>query len=189
MLQSREYFHSLIQQEIADGVPADRIVLGGFSQGGAMSIFSGLTAPVKLGAIVGLSSWLLLSQTFKEHVPEGNINKDTPIFMGHGDQDPLVRYDLAQASEKALKAMGYGVDFKTYRYVCVHLQLTEANAMQRNAALCLLGRASGRRKLFAREAAPERQLRKSNSVAGSKNIPGGRILALCTAAVGFWSEL
>lgn len=80
-----------------------------------MSIFAGLTSPVKLGGIVGLSSWLLLSQTFKDYVPEGNINKDTPIFMGHGDQDPLVRYDLALASEKALKGMGYGVSFNTYR--------------------------------------------------------------------------
>lgn len=81
-----------------------------------MSIFAGLTAPVKIGGIVGLSSWLLLNQKFKECVPEGDINKDTPIFMGHGDRDPLVLYDLAQDSEKALKSMGYGVTFKTYRY-------------------------------------------------------------------------
>ncbi|KHN97982.1 lysophospholipase [Metarhizium album ARSEF 1941] len=115
VLQSREYLHGLIQQEIRDGIPADRIVLGGFSQGGAMSIFSGLTAPVKIGGIVGLSSWLLLSQKFKDHVPSGNVNGDTPIFMGHGDRDPLVLYDLAKESEKALTAMGYSVTFKTYR--------------------------------------------------------------------------
>lgn len=115
ILQSRDYFHGLIQQEIKNGISADRIVLGGFSQGGAMSIFSGLTAPVKIGGIVGLSSWLLLNQKFKDYVPEGNINKDTPIFMGHGDRDPLVLYDLAKDSEKALKGMGYGVTFKTYQ--------------------------------------------------------------------------
>ena len=70
ILASRDYFHSLIQEEIAAGIPADRIVLGGFSQGGAMSIFSGLTAPVKIGGIVGLSSWLLLNRAFsriKDH--------------------------------------------------------------------------------------------------------------------------
>lgn len=115
ILQSRDYFHGLIQQEIKDGISADRIILGGFSQGGAMSIFAGLTAPVKIGGIVGLSSWLLLNQKFKEYVPEGNINKDTPIFMGHGNRDPLVLYDLAKDSEKALKDMGYGVTFKTYQ--------------------------------------------------------------------------
>ncbi|KJK83538.1 hypothetical protein H634G_01667 [Metarhizium anisopliae BRIP 53293] len=115
VLQSRDYLHGLIQQEIKDGISADRIVLGGFSQGGAMSIFAGLTAPVKIGGIVGLSSWLLLNQKFKDYVPDGNINKDTPIFMGHGDRDPLVLYDLAKDSEKALGSMGYSVTFKTYR--------------------------------------------------------------------------
>jgi predicted esterase len=116
ILQSRDYFHGLIQQEIKDGISADRIVLGGFSQGGAMSIFSGLTAPVKIGGIVGLSSWLLLNRKFKDYVSESNLNKDTPIFMGHGDRDPLVLYDLAKDSEEALKGLGHGVTFKTYRY-------------------------------------------------------------------------
>lgn len=102
---------------MAAGIPADRIVLGGFSQGGAMGILSGLTAPVKVAGIVGLSSWLLLSQSFKDHVPEGDLNKQTPIFMGHGDRDPMVRYELATATEKALKAWGYDVTLKTYRSV------------------------------------------------------------------------
>lgn len=116
-MQTRQYLHDLIQQEISAGIPSERIVLGGFSQGGAMSILSGLTAPFKMGGIVGLSSWLLLHQTFKQHVPEGNVNQATPVFMGHGDKDPLVLYDLAKDSEKALKDMGYSVMFKTYRYV------------------------------------------------------------------------
>ncbi|KAG5939058.1 hypothetical protein E4U60_001034 [Claviceps pazoutovae] len=115
VMQTRQYLHDLIQQEISAGIPSERIVLGGFSQGGAMSILSGLTAPFKMGGIVGLSSWLLLHQTFKQHVPEGNANQATPVFMGHGDKDPLVLYDLAKDSEKALKDMGYSVTFKTYR--------------------------------------------------------------------------
>ncbi|GAB0134212.1 hypothetical protein EsDP_00002593 [Epichloe bromicola] len=130
VLQSREYLHGLIQQEIKDGIPAERIVLGGFSQGGAMSIFAGLTAPFKIGGIVGLSSWLLLNQTFKEHVPEGNANKATPIFMGHGDRDPLVLYDLAKDSEKALKNMGYDVTFKTYRGMQHSACLDELNDVE-----------------------------------------------------------
>ncbi|EQL00530.1 lysophospholipase [Ophiocordyceps sinensis CO18] len=114
ILASRTYFHSLIQDEISAGIPADRIVLGGFSQGGAASILAGLTAPVKIAGIVALSSWLLLSQSFKDHVPEGDYNKATPIFMAHGDQDQLVRYELAKASAEALKSMGYDVTLKTY---------------------------------------------------------------------------
>jgi lysophospholipase I len=115
ILQSQAYFHSLIQDEISAGIPADRIVLGGFSQGGAMSIFSGLTAPVKLAGIIGLSSWLLLHQSFASHVPAGEINKATPIFMGHGDRDPLVRYTLAEQTVSVLKGLDYDVTLKTYR--------------------------------------------------------------------------
>lgn len=113
--QSQAYFHSLIQDEISAGIPADRIVLGGFSQGGAMSIFSGLTAPVKIAGIVGLSSWLLLHQSFASLVPAGEINKATPVLMGHGDADPLVRYTLATQTVSVLKDLGYDVTLKTYR--------------------------------------------------------------------------
>ncbi|GAO20152.1 uncharacterized protein UV8b_04962 [Ustilaginoidea virens] len=130
ILRSRDYFHGLIQQEIKDGIPAERIILGGFSQGGAMSILAGLTAPVKIGGIVGLSSWLLLAQKFKEIVPEGDMNKATPIFMGHGDKDPLVRYDLALESEKALKDLGYSVDLRTYREMQHSACLEELNDVE-----------------------------------------------------------
>lgn len=103
-----------MQAEVAAGIASDRIVLGGFSQGGAMSIFAGLLAPFKLGGVVGLSSWLLLNRTFKDRVPADSPNRDTPVFMGHGDRDPLVLYPLAQASEKKLTELGYKVSFKTY---------------------------------------------------------------------------
>ncbi|KAG6012057.1 hypothetical protein E4U54_007758 [Claviceps lovelessii] len=115
ILQSRHYLFDLIQQEIRGGIHPERIILGGFSQGGAMSIFAGLTHPVKIGGIVALSSWLLLHQFFRRYVPAGNANKATPIFMGHGDRDPLVLYELAKDSEKALRDMGYDVTFETYR--------------------------------------------------------------------------
>jgi lysophospholipase-1 len=114
ILQSQAYVHSLIQEEIGAGIPSERIMLGGFSQGGAISIFAGLTAPVKIGGIIGLSSWLLLSQSFRDHVPAGDFNKATPILMGHGGADPLVRYPLGKESESVLKGMGYNVTFNTY---------------------------------------------------------------------------
>ncbi|KAH0490139.1 hypothetical protein TgHK011_001620 [Trichoderma gracile] len=114
ILESRAYLYSLIQQEVSDGISSERIVLGGFSQGGAMSIFAGLTAPFKLGGIVGLSSWMLLSHKFKEFIPESNPNKDTPIFMGHGDADPLVLYEWGTATEKKIKELGFNVKLTTY---------------------------------------------------------------------------
>lgn len=80
-----------------------------------MSILTGVTSPVKLGGIIGLSSWLLLSQSIKDHIPKENLNKDTPIFMGHGDQDPVVRYELAVESQRILKDLGYNAQLETYR--------------------------------------------------------------------------
>ncbi|MBE3045318.1 dienelactone hydrolase family protein [Candidatus Bathyarchaeota archaeon] len=112
ILESRVYFHQLIQEEINAGIPASRIVLGGFSQGGAMSILSGLTAPVKIAGVVGMSSWLLLGQKFKDLATDAN--KETPVLMCHGTLDPLVVPQLAQVSFQALKGYGYDIKMKTY---------------------------------------------------------------------------
>lgn len=73
--RSQAYFHSLIASEIAAGIPAERIVLGGFSQGGAMSLMAGVTCPQKLGGIFGLSSYLLLRGKLRNLVPAENPNK------------------------------------------------------------------------------------------------------------------
>lgn len=80
-----------------------------------MSIFSGLTAPFKIAGIVGLSSWLLLHQSFASLIPADSPNKATPILMGHGDADPLVRYPLALETAKVLKDLDYDVTLKTFR--------------------------------------------------------------------------
>jgi len=114
ILTSQAYFHELIQKEIDSGIPADRIVLGGFSQGGAMSIFAGLTANVKLAGIVGMSCYLVLSNKFTQLVPKPEFNKETPIFMAHGDQDPVVRTDLGKESFEFLKKRGYNITWKEY---------------------------------------------------------------------------
>lgn len=111
---SQQYIHDLIKEEVSSGIPTERIVIGGFSQGGAMSLFSGLTASTKLAGIVGLSSWLPLSVKFKELVPEANLNKDTPILMCHGDADRLVHTGMGKLSVDLLTEMGYKVTWKTY---------------------------------------------------------------------------
>ncbi|KAK4247789.1 Phospholipase/carboxylesterase/thioesterase [Corynascus novoguineensis] len=114
ILRSQAYFHELIQKEIDAGIPGDRIVLGGFSQGGAISIFAGLTSKVKLAGIVALSSYLLLSSKFLELVPKPEFNKETPIFMAHGDSDQVVNLELGKKSYELLKSMGYNVTLKIY---------------------------------------------------------------------------
>jgi len=115
ILKSRDYFHTLIASEIEAGIPSNRIVLGGFSQGGAMSIFSGVTSPTKLGGIFGLSCYLLLHNKLKEFIPSDNPNKETPIFMGHGDSDPLVKPEWGQMTANYLGKNGWKVDLKMYK--------------------------------------------------------------------------
>ncbi|KAF4625456.1 hypothetical protein G7Y89_g12710 [Cudoniella acicularis] len=114
ILKSRDIFQALIKSEMDSGIPSNRIVLGGFSQGGAMSIFSGITAPQKLGGIFGLSCYLLLPNKIKELLPKDNPNKDTPIFMGHGDSDPLVLPAWGQKTADVLKSGGWTVNLKFY---------------------------------------------------------------------------
>jgi predicted esterase len=79
-----------------------------------MSIFSGITAPTKLGGIFGLSCYLLLHNKMAEFVGQNSANKDTKIFMGHGDSDPLVRPQWGQMTAEILKKAGWDVELKMY---------------------------------------------------------------------------
>ncbi|RSL48109.1 Acyl-protein thioesterase 1 [Fusarium sp. AF-6] len=112
--RSQQYFHNLIQEEIDAGIPSERIVLGGFSQGGAMSLLAGLTCKNKLGGIIGLSSWLLLSQSFAGMVSPTDANRQTPVKMFHGDADPIVNVQRGKLSVDLLKELGYDVTWKIY---------------------------------------------------------------------------
>ncbi|EXJ80218.1 hypothetical protein A1O1_08360 [Capronia coronata CBS 617.96] len=117
ILRSRTTLTKLITDEIAAGIPSDRIVLGGFSQGGAMSIFTGATTPHKLAGVFGLSCYLLLGDKIKDYAKEANgANKDTPFFMGHGDADQVVSYKWGVQTAEFLKnELGHKVEFKTYK--------------------------------------------------------------------------
>lgn len=88
------------------GIKASRIILGGFSQGGAMSVFTGLTSEEKLGGVFGLSSYLLLGDRIQNFLPEEWVNKKTPFFLGHGEDDDIVQFSYGQKSADKLKEMG-----------------------------------------------------------------------------------
>ncbi|RMD42940.1 hypothetical protein DV735_g2216, partial [Chaetothyriales sp. CBS 134920] len=117
IVRSRDAFTKLIDDEIAAGIPSHRIVLGGFSQGGAMSLFTGVTTTRKLAGVFGLSCYLVLSSKIKDLAAEAkDANKDTPFFIAHGDADEVVRYEWGQQSADFLrKELGHKVEFKTYR--------------------------------------------------------------------------
>jgi predicted esterase len=118
ILRSRDYFNNLIKEEMDKGIKPSRIVLGGFSQGGAMSVFSGLTGKEKLGGVFGLSCYLLLSDRVKNLIPEGFPNKETPFFLAHGKDDGVVKFEFGETSSKMVKDLGVqDVSFHSYEYV------------------------------------------------------------------------
>jgi len=115
ILRSREYFNTLIKEQIDNGIKPSRIVLGGFSQGGAMSVFSGITNKEKLGGVFGLSCYLLLSDRIKNFMPEDWPNKKTPFFLAHGLDDDIVPHSFGEMSAKAMKELGLeDVSFRSY---------------------------------------------------------------------------
>ncbi|MBP9763756.1 MAG: carboxylesterase [Gammaproteobacteria bacterium] len=102
----------LIKREQELGVASNRIVLAGFSQGGAMALHAGLRYPEPLAGIIALSSYLPLPDTF---VKERDLaNQDTPIFMTHGLFDAVVPIMLDQMSKEQLEDLGYQIDWFTY---------------------------------------------------------------------------
>ncbi|KAF7908698.1 uncharacterized protein EAF01_004453 [Botrytis porri] len=130
--RSQAYFHSLIKSEIEDSkIPSNRIVIGGFSQGGAMSIFSGITCPTPLGGIFGMSCYLLLHNKLREILgPDGGSNKQTKIWMGHGDADPLVKPAWGRKTAEVLRDEGYDVELKMYPGLVHSADVTEIDDLE-----------------------------------------------------------
>ncbi|AGG87297.1 alpha/beta hydrolase [Rhodanobacter denitrificans] len=103
---------TLIEREHARGVPSERIVLAGFSQGGAIALSAGLRHAEELAGIIALSTYLPISATLAAE--RSAANAATPIFQGHGSADPVVALPRGAASRDALQALGYPVDWHTY---------------------------------------------------------------------------
>jgi predicted esterase len=107
----------LIKEQVDKGIKPSRIVLGGFSQGGAMSLFSGITNPEKLGGVFGLSCYMLLSDRIKNYIPENWPNKKTPFFIAHGTEDDVVPHEFGKQSAELAKELGLeDVTFNSYPY-------------------------------------------------------------------------
>jgi phospholipase/carboxylesterase len=110
--KSEEMIKQLISKELALGIPSEKIILAGFSQGGAIALHCGLRYPEKLAGILVLSSWLLLSKTVKA---ERNIaNQQTPILMMHGTDDPLIPISWAVNSCNYLKEIDCHATMSSY---------------------------------------------------------------------------
>ena len=109
---SRSGIEALIKQENDRCIPTEKIVLAGFSQGGAMSLYVGLRYPEKLAGIMALSTWLPARESLSAEASQQN--KETGIFMAHGSFDPMVPCAFGEASCEFLKQADYNVQWHSY---------------------------------------------------------------------------
>lgn len=102
----------LIEEQIARGIPARRIVLAGFSQGGAIALHAGLRYPGRLAGILALSTYLPLADTV---ITEGRTaSRETPVLMVHGSEDGIIPVALARRSADRLNELGWPVRWQLY---------------------------------------------------------------------------
>ena len=120
--------HALIDREVARGIPAQRIVLAGFSQGCAMTLLAGLRYPARLAGLAGMSGYLpLAASTATERAP---ANLATPVFLAHGRDDDVVQFARGTSAREALQALGHPVEWHDYpmaHSVCME-EVTALNA-------------------------------------------------------------
>jgi len=102
----------LIDRELERGMPSDRVVLAGFSQGGAIALHTALREPRALAGVLALSTYLPLQSTLAGE--RSGANAGVPIFMAHGTGDSVLPLSLAEASRRTLEALGYAVDWHSY---------------------------------------------------------------------------
>jgi phospholipase/carboxylesterase len=110
--RSAEHIRDLLKREQARGIPPERIVLAGFSQGGAIALYLGLRYPQRLAGILALSTYLVAADTLEGERAEAN--RDTPVFLGHGTYDPLVPESAGRSAAERLKSLGQPVAWTTY---------------------------------------------------------------------------
>jgi phospholipase/carboxylesterase len=110
--QSIRQVEALIAREAARGVPASRLVLAGFSQGGAITLAAGLRRTEPLAGLIALSAYLpMIERAASDTTPQA---VGQPLFMGHGAQDPVVPYAAGEYSAAALRRLGFSVDWHRY---------------------------------------------------------------------------
>ncbi len=108
--KSADHVVAFINNEIQRGIPVERIVIAGFSQGGAVALEAALSFPLKLAGLMALSTYFATKDTIDWH----ESNRDIPVLVCHGDFDPVVPFTLGEVTNKLLSDKNYSVDFKRY---------------------------------------------------------------------------
>lgn len=101
-----------IEQQIAQGIAASKIVIAGFSQGGAVALQTGVRYPERLAGVMALSTYLPLRSSVAAEASAAN--RDIPILMCHGERDPVVGLQMGVASRDVLQSLGYRIEWRTY---------------------------------------------------------------------------
>ena len=114
--ESGRLLKRLIEREHQRGSAYDRIVLAGFSQGGAVALHAALRFPERLAGVMALSTYLPISQSFKAEVADSEKlrSRELPIFMAHGLFDPVLPIDLGRGSCELLQRAGFDVEWHEY---------------------------------------------------------------------------
>ena len=115
----------LIDAEVARGVPVQRVVLGGFSQGGAIALHAGLRYPKRLAGIAALSAPVPMVETLIMEIHSANLQ--VPILMAHGSDDTVVPFDYGNAVRRALSRRGLKVEW--HKYAMGHTVIPEEIAV------------------------------------------------------------
>jgi len=112
LIESQQLINSFIQREMDYGIPSHKIILVGFSQGGALALQTGLRFPIKLGGIACLSGYLPWEHLLS--IEQHPANQATKVFMAHGMLDPVIPIYLAQHSCDVIKNLNYDIAWHVY---------------------------------------------------------------------------
>ncbi|KAK7208003.1 acyl-protein thioesterase 1 [Myxozyma melibiosi] len=113
MLESVDRLKAFISEEVKAGIPAERIVIGGFSQGCTISLLAGLIADTKYAGVVGLSGFVPMRSNISNLHKEHGIKM--PFFVGHGTDDPVVKYEYGVFTKDKLAELDVPCEFHEYK--------------------------------------------------------------------------
>ena len=109
---SSDAINTIIESQLDAGLPSERILLAGFSQGGVIALYVGLRHPMRLGGLIGLSTYLHDPSTTEQERTDANLA--LPIFLGHGHGDPMIPIMRAATARENLIRMAYDVEWHDY---------------------------------------------------------------------------
>lgn len=110
LTQSATAVQALVDEQIASGIPAERIILAGFSQGGAVAYQAALTYPKTLGGLLTMSTYFAT----KDSIQLNDANRNIDICIMHGSQDPVVNPMLGTQAKSVLETLGFNPEYHTY---------------------------------------------------------------------------